>query len=88
LAGRQILEGYAGWLWSRGIDYADREKQIKDFYQSPTVDSSFLKEYKISHILVDQSVEEDYKITPDKFDKLFKREYVVGKYILYSVEDR
>mgnify|MGYP003351322116 CR=1 FL=1 len=31
LAGRPVFVGYPGWLWTRGISYADREEHLKDF---------------------------------------------------------
>jgi hypothetical protein len=87
LSGRQILVGYAGWLWSRGINYQSREKAIKDFYALPSRESSLLKEYNIKYILLDRSIAGDFIENTKKFDRLFDREFVSGDNVLYRVRE-
>ncbi len=85
LAGRQILVGYNGWLWSRGINYQSREKAVKDFYARPSRDSQLLREYNIKYILLDRSIAGDFIENIRKFDQVFDREFVSGDYVLYRV---
>ncbi|MEK7478032.1 MAG: hypothetical protein AAB645_01535 [Patescibacteria group bacterium] len=85
LAGRQVLVGYPGWLWTRGIDYSARENKIRQFYQAPSFDSHLLREFPISYILMDNSVINNWYASPATFDQLFPRVFTAGQYILYKV---
>lgn len=85
LAGRQILVGYTGWLWSRGVNYQGREKAIKDFYLSPNAGSQLLKDYNIKYILVDTSIAGNFSENVKKFDTVFDREFESGNNVLYRV---
>ena len=87
LSGRQIVAGYTGWLWSRGINYQSREKAIKDFYALPSRESSLLKEYNIKYILLDRSIAGNFIENTKKFDRLFDREFVSGENVLYRVRE-
>jgi len=87
LAGRPILVGYPGWLWSiGGIDYVARESQIRRFYSSPNSNDSILKDYPIGYILVDSNIKSVYGTGPDDFDKYFERAFTSGDNILYKVK--
>ena len=85
LAGRPVLVGYPGWLWSRGIDYSARENEVKLFYGSPNLDSALFKEFPISYILVDDLAVNSYKADRAVFDRIFRQEFKAGSYTLYSV---
>lgn len=84
LAGRPVLEGYPGWLWTRGIKYAERDKEIKQFYRSPDPNNNLFKEYPISFILLDNSAPSENSAAEKTFDQLFPRVFKAGDYILYS----
>lgn len=85
LAGRQILVGYNGWLWSRGINYQNREKAVKDFYAGPSRESKLLSEYDIKYILLDRTIAGDFIENTKKFDQVFDREFVSGDNVLYRL---
>lgn len=85
LAGRPVLEGYPGWLWSRGIDYAARDSEINQFYRSPDSKSQLFHEYPIAYILLENSAPSKDRATEETFDRLFPRVFQAGKYTLYSV---
>jgi hypothetical protein len=84
LAGRKVLLGYGGWLWTRGINYGKRQKEIADFFKSPTRESSLFRDYPIGYILYDESVKVQFGANSASLDKLFDRVYESGEYILYS----
>jgi hypothetical protein len=88
LAGRSVLVGYPGWLWTRGIDYGERKSEIDRFYREPSIDAGILKEYPIAYILVDDLVKKEYAISLERFDQLFEREFEKGNYILYRVNNK
>lgn len=85
LAGRQILLGYPGWLWTRGINYSAREAEIKKFYADPNPKDSIISKYSIGYVLVDDFVLRNYNASLEKFDKQFTKVFSNDNYTLYSL---
>lgn len=85
LAGRQVLVGYPGWLWTRGIDYSGREKEVEQFLKVPSPTSPLLKKYPIKYILFDDSMRGNYGVKPEIYSAVFKEVFVVGQYHVYAV---
>ncbi len=83
LAGMKVLLGYEGWLWTRGIDYSKRQKEISNFFKIPTRENSLFRDYPIGYILYDESVKVQFGANSASLDKLFDRVYQSGEYILY-----
>ncbi len=61
LAGRQILMGYPGYLWTQGIDNRGREIDIKKMYKG---DVSLIKKYGVDYIVLGYIERESYN--PDE----------------------
>lgn len=53
LTGRNLVAGYGGWIWSRGLDYSGRESEIAKVLASESKDEfcGGLKVLKATHIL-------------------------------------
>lgn len=73
LTGRQIVMGYQGWLWSYGIDYGQREVDIKLIYQS--ANQRLIEKYLIDYIII--GPDERSRFNPD--ENLFRRTYPLVK---------
>lgn len=50
LAGRTILMGYGGWLWTHGYQSQPREADIKKIYAGDIQSMELLKRYKVNYI--------------------------------------
>lgn len=50
IAGRQIVMGFAGWLWSHGLNYGKQERDVKFAYAS--ADCRVLKKYGVTHVFI------------------------------------
>jgi uncharacterized membrane protein len=85
LAGRSVLVGYPGWLWSRGIDYSQRERDLSNFYAYPSVNNPLVKEFNIHYVLLDDQTRLDFKADKQIFDKSFPLIYQMGQYALYKI---
>jgi hypothetical protein len=84
LTGRRSLMRFPGHLWSHGIDYAQREADVKTMYTGGPDAQSLLDEYGIDYVVI--SPEERVNVSPN--DAFFKRLPVaasVGKYVVYKV---
>ncbi|MFC1653408.1 hypothetical protein ACFL1M_01000 [Patescibacteria group bacterium] len=67
LTGRQILMGYRGWLWTYGIDYGNREKEVEVMYGGGDGGEYLLEKYGVDYVVFDNTlfwgsmnVDEDY----------------------------
>ena len=52
LTGRRSLLGYPGWTWSRGLDDAQRQADIKRIYSGEADAVSLLQSYHVDYVLV------------------------------------
>ncbi len=49
LAGRHIVMGYPGWLWSHGFSYAKTEADVKAMFAG---DAALMREYGVSYAVI------------------------------------
>ncbi len=49
LTGRPIVMGYPGWLWTYGIDYLPRQKDVESMYQG---NQNLLAQYGINYVVI------------------------------------
>jgi len=52
LAGRNIVMGYEGWLWSHGIDYEKRAADIKELFSISDNFNHIVEKYHIDYIFL------------------------------------
>jgi hypothetical protein len=52
LAGRSVLMSYRGWLWTYGIDYAARERDIARIYAGDAQTLSLLHRYGAGYVVI------------------------------------
>lgn len=84
LAGRPVLVGYPGWLWTKGIDYSPREKDLRAFYSNPD-NFEILKKYNFEYILLDSTAVYDWKAQKSMFEARFMKVYGKDNLVLYKV---
>ena len=59
LAGRQLYLGYTGWLWTQGINYLPREKNIKEILHDKNLKLACSE--RIDYMLLDDDLANSYK---------------------------
>jgi len=67
MTGRPILMGYRGWLWSYGIDYSQRERDIDDIYLGRDNAKSLLAKYQIKYVVIGPDEKEKYPVDVEFF---------------------
>lgn len=60
LAGGQILMGYRGWLWSYGIDYSEREKEIGLMYSGKPGAEALFSKYHVRYVVLSPSARSNF----------------------------
>lgn len=86
LAGRTILVGYKGWLWTHGISYAEREREVSEIYSGGAQAIELLRKEKVDYIVVGPPERREFQNLNEEFLRAhFKEVLRVGSYVLYKV---
>src|SRR5712692_1045155 len=85
LAGRRILMGYRGWLWTQGIDYHARELDIFDMYQGSDAATGLIQRYGVSYVLIEANKSRDFHENVGAFLTRFSVVYQSPNYLLFKV---
>lgn len=88
LTGRRSLMGYAGHLWTHGLDYAPRERDVRRIYAGGAEADALLSRYGVDYVVV--SPLERAGITPldERFFERYTKVGEVGAYRLYKTSQR
>jgi hypothetical protein len=87
LSGRRSLMRYTGHLSSHGIDYTQRENDVKAMYNGESVSDIFLKQYNIEYVLVSPIELSELNANEAYFGK-FPVVCESGQYKLYQIVNR
>ena len=85
LAGRPVLMSYPGWLWSQGINYAQREVDIALIYQGGPESLALLRLYHADYIVIGPRERNDYHPNADVFKAQFHLLLHTTNYDVYAV---
>ncbi|MEZ5345541.1 MAG: hypothetical protein R2681_08305 [Pyrinomonadaceae bacterium] len=85
LSGRRSLMRYTGHLSSHGIDFKERENDLKRIYSGAGTADIFLKKYGIGYVLISPRETESLQVNEEYFSK-FPVLYEVGDYKVYEVK--
>lgn len=84
LTGRRALMGYAGHLWSQGIDYAAREAEVRRIYAGAPDAESLIAKHGVEYVVV-SPLERSAVQVNEGFFRRFTKVGETGGYILYKV---
>lgn len=84
IAGRRIVVGYRGWLWTHGIDYKNKEKDILEIYEGGHKSLSLIRQYQINYILFENAQKESFHMNRDFLDNNFPLIFETANFRLYQ----
>jgi hypothetical protein len=84
LTGRRSLMGYPGHIWTHGLQYLQRESEIKRIYLGTGEADQLLKNYGVDYAVVGP-LERLVVPVNDKFFSRFEKVGQVGEYSLYKI---
>ncbi len=84
LTGRGSLLGYPGWIWSRGLEYASREADIRRIYAGAPDARALLGRYHVDYVLLGPQERAAVPIN-DAFLAQYAIVGAAGGYRLYKV---
>ncbi|MGI8640789.1 MAG: hypothetical protein ACR2MG_12695 [Pyrinomonadaceae bacterium] len=91
LTGRRSLMRYTGHLSSHGIDYAEREADLKRIYAGEATADIFLRKYDIDYVLISPEERSYFQTNNVLFNEDFFRKFPVGaevgQYRIYKIKN-
>ena len=87
LTGRRSLMGYPGHIWTHGLDYVQRQTEIKRVYAGTSDADSIIRRYGIDYVVVGPH-ERNIMLINEIFFSKFQVLGDVGGYRLYKVAQK
>lgn len=88
LTGRQIIMGYRGWLWSYGIDYSPREKDVLAMYAGGENALALLDNYAVDYVIIGPAEKDSFYQANEKFFfEHFPQVFQSSTTTIYSIID-
>lgn len=84
LTGRRSLLGYAGWAWSRGLDYTDREEKIRRIYRGDPDAANMMRQEHVDYVMIGP-LERESMSADEAFFSHYAKVAEHGAYRLYKV---
>jgi len=88
LAGRSLLLGYEGHLWSHGLDYIGRSEDMKKIYSGKSDADALIRKWRIQYVIVGppERNEQSFKLNAAYFER-YPLVGTSGPYRLYRIPD-
>lgn len=86
LAGRRIVMGYRGWLWTYGIDHRARERDVLAMYVGGESSRALLNKYGVGYVLVEERKITELGVNRGFFKSNFPIVYQNPDYALFKVD--
>jgi hypothetical protein len=83
LTGRRSLLGYPGWMWSRGLDYGQRNTDIQRIYAGEPDADALLRQYGVDYVLIGPAEFAASKVN-EPFWSQHKQVWQAGAYRVYQ----
>jgi hypothetical protein len=84
LTGRRSLLGFAGWAWSRGLDYTEREDKIRRIYSGNPDAANLMRREHIDYVMIGP-LERTSMSANEAFFSHYVKVAQYGAYHLYKV---
>jgi hypothetical protein len=84
LTGRRSLLGYPGHIWTHGLEYAERESEIKRVYAGAPDANAILRKYDVAYVVVGP-LERNLMGVNEQFFSKFQKVEDAGEYRLYKI---
>jgi hypothetical protein len=85
MSGRRILMGYRGWLWSYGINYSQREREIFEMYSGLEDGERLLRDYGVDFVVFDDKVVKEFEADEAGFSQKYELVISAPGYRVYRL---
>jgi uncharacterized membrane protein len=85
LAGRGVIRGYPGWLWTHGIDTTQVDKDTVAIYSGLPNTEQLIEKYGIDYIYVGTEEKRNYYTNEEFFKATYSIFYQDDQTAIYQV---
>jgi hypothetical protein len=78
LAGRAVVMGYRGWLWTHGIDYRGLERDVARMFVLDAASPQLFARYGVTHVYIGPGERRTYHATLDRYRRQYRSVLVRG----------
>ena len=85
LTGRRSLMGYAGHIWTHGLDFGARDSDIRRIYSGAPDADALLNKYGVDYVVIDP---QEHSVMPvnSAFFSRYPEVATTGEYHLYKIK--
>lgn len=84
-AGRPLVMGYRGWLWTWGVNYTQVETDVRLMYQFPDQNRYLFQKHQVSYAVIGPAEIQEYHPDITKWQEIFPLVYNSEKYLVFAV---
>lgn len=84
LAGRKVLVGFHGWLWTYGLDFSQKDSDIRKMLSGEGTDE-MLKKYNISYVIFFEKEQNNFVVNDDYFINRYQLIYNQEGYKIFKI---
>ncbi len=84
-AGRPLVMGYRGWLWTWGINYSQLESEVAQMFTFPQKSKALFQKHSISYVVIGQSEISQYHPDINLWEKFFPVAYSSTNFTVFAV---
>jgi hypothetical protein len=85
LAGRRVMMGYPGWLWSHGYDYTQRERDLRAIYLFSPDTPRLLRTYGVDYVVIGPNERQELKANEAAFREHYPMVISTANYEVFKV---
>lgn len=85
LSGKPVLMGYPGWLWTHGIKYQEREKDIKKMFEGGEEAEKLFKKYNIDYLMISWKERSNYTVNETFFNQNYPVIFQLDDIKIYKI---
>ena len=85
LAGRRIVMGYRGWLWTHGVDYSGIERDVTTMYAGDSLAAPLFHKYDVEYVVIGPSERSSFHANQAAFDSRYPVVLESPSYRVYDV---
>jgi hypothetical protein len=86
LAGRKVLLGYRGWLWTHGVEYQQVERDVAIIFEGRPRALELLASYQVGYVFISSLEREQFSVNTRFFDDTFEKIVIDQDTSVYKVE--
>jgi hypothetical protein len=85
LAGRQMIMGFRGWIWSEGLEYRKLESDVLKMFSGTSESLNLLQKYKVRFVVIGSQEIFDFHANENFFSSRFPLVLQNSEYHIYKI---